>query len=66
MINLKFLLGIIPSTSKIEAKEEALIKELSELESYKLSDELKYFFEVEKLINTLITLFFLFGIAPLL
>jgi hypothetical protein len=52
MINLKFLLGIIPSTSKLEAKEAALIKEYNELESYKLSDELKYFLEVEKLVNS--------------
>jgi hypothetical protein len=52
MINFKFLLGLIPNTSKIESKEAALIKEYDELESYKISDELKYYFEVEKLVNS--------------
>ena len=52
MINLKFLLGLIPKTANIELVEAALVKEYSELEAYKVSDELKRFLELQQIIES--------------
>jgi beta-glucanase (GH16 family) len=50
MVNFKFLLGLFPSTEKLEEKENALIKEYLELENFKKSDDLKNFLEVKEFV----------------
>ena len=52
MINLKFLLGLIPKTANLESVEAALVNEYNELETYKTSDELKRFLELQKIIES--------------
>lgn len=52
MINIKFLLGLYPSTEKIEAREAKLIKEYNDLEFYRNSEELTTFFELKKEIES--------------
>jgi len=51
MINFKFLLGLYPSTSHIEARENALLKEYEELEAYKKTKELLRFLELKEIIE---------------
>ena len=41
MASLKFLLGLVPSTTKIEQAEKALINEYNKLASFSESDTLK-------------------------
>lgn len=52
MINLKFLLGLYPTTEKIEAKEAALINEYNELIAYKASENLSRYFELKGIIES--------------
>ena len=52
MASLKFLLGMIPSTSKIEQKETALIKELDKLRAFQGSDQLSRYNELNDLVNS--------------
>ena len=52
MASLKFLLGLVPSTAKIEQAEKALIDEYNKLASFSESDTLKKFNELKDLINS--------------
>ena len=52
MASLKFLLGLIPSTAKIEQAEKALIAEFDKLNAFAKSDTLKKFTELKELINS--------------
>lgn len=52
MASLKFLLGLIPSTAKIEQAEKALVAEFSKLNAFSESDTLKKFNELKDLINS--------------
>lgn len=52
MANLKLALGFIPSTSKIEQAEIALIKEFEKLQAFTESDELKKFNELDAIVNS--------------
>jgi len=47
MINLKFLLGLYPSTVKIEEKERELIKQYEEFKAIEASEALKRYFELQ-------------------
>jgi beta-glucanase (GH16 family) len=48
MANFRFLLGLIPKTSDLEAKSNALLKEFAEFQEYQSSEELVQFLELEK------------------
>jgi beta-glucanase (GH16 family) len=52
MINFKFLLGLYPSTAKIEAKENEILKEFERLESIRISDDLKRYNELKQFIES--------------
>jgi hypothetical protein len=52
MASLKLLLGMIPSTSKIEQAEKALISEFEKLNSFSKSEELAKFTELDKLVTS--------------
>ena len=48
MANLRFLLGLIPKTSELEAKSSNLVKEFADFQQYQSSEELAQFLELEK------------------
>ncbi|MGQ9621626.1 MAG: glycoside hydrolase family 16 protein [Bacteroidales bacterium] len=52
MASLKFLLGMIPSTEKIEQEEKALITEFEKLKSFTESKKLARYIELNELINS--------------
>jgi hypothetical protein len=52
MASLKLLLGMIPSTSKIEQEEKALIAEFDKLQSFSGSDQLARYNELNELVNS--------------
>jgi hypothetical protein len=52
MASLKFLLGMIPSTAKIEQAEKALIAEFDKLNAFAESDTLKKFNELKELVTS--------------
>ena len=52
MASLKLLLGMIPSTSKIEQAEKALITEFEKLNAFVGSDQLARFNELDGLVNS--------------
>jgi len=52
MINLRILLGLIPNTEKLEAKENALWAEFEDYKTYTGSDELKRYQELNQYINS--------------
>jgi hypothetical protein len=52
MASLKLLLGIIPSTSKIEQAEKALISEFEKLHAFADSDQLAKYNELDRLVNS--------------
>jgi hypothetical protein len=52
MASLKLLLGMIPSTSKIEQAEKALISEFEKLNTFSNSDQLAKFTELDKLVTS--------------
>ena len=52
MASLKFLLGLIPATAKIEQAEKALVAEFDKLKAFAESDTLKKFNELKDLINS--------------
>jgi len=52
MASLKLLLGMIPSTSKIEQAEKALISEFEKLNSFSKSEQLAKFTELDKLVTS--------------
>lgn len=52
MASLKFSLGMIPSTAKIEQQEKALLEEYEKLQSFKESDVLARYTELDSLVNS--------------
>ncbi|MBS0010417.1 MAG: glycoside hydrolase family 16 protein [Bacteroidales bacterium] len=52
MAKLKLSLGLIPSTSKIEQEEKALIAEFEKLKKFSESDELKRYNELDARVNS--------------
>jgi len=52
MASLKFILGIVPQTAKIEQAEAALLKEYDDFQEFSGSKELKRYEELDKLINS--------------
>jgi hypothetical protein len=52
MASLKFLLGLIPSTAKIEEAEKALTAEFDKLNAFAGSDTLKKFTELKELVTS--------------
>jgi hypothetical protein len=52
MASLKLLLGMIPSTSKIEQAEKALISEFEKLNTFSKSEQLAKFTELDKLVTS--------------
>ena len=52
MASLKLLLGMIPSTSKIEQAEKALIAEFEKLSVFSESDQLARYNELNELVNS--------------
>jgi hypothetical protein len=52
MASLKLLLGLIPSTAKIEQAEKALITELDKLNAFSGSDTLKKYTELKELVTS--------------
>jgi len=52
MASLKLLLGMIPSTSKIEQAEKALITEFEKLHAFSESDQLAKYNELNELVNS--------------
>jgi len=52
MASLKLLLGMIPSTSKIEQAEKALIAEYEKLNTFSKSDQLAKYNELNELVNS--------------
>jgi hypothetical protein len=52
MASLKLLLGMIPSTSKIEQAEKALVAEFGKLTSFSESDQLARYNELNGLVNS--------------
>jgi beta-glucanase (GH16 family) len=48
MANLRFLLGLIPKTSDLEAKSSTLRKEFADFQEYQSSEELAQFLALEK------------------
>ena len=43
MANLRFILGLIPKTSDLEAKSSTLAKEFADFQEYQSSEELAQF-----------------------
>lgn len=52
MASLKLLLGMIPSTSKIEQDEKALVTEFAKLKSFSESDQLANYIRLDHLVNS--------------
>jgi hypothetical protein len=52
MASLKLLLGMIPSTLKIEQAEKALIAEFEKLHAFSESEQLAIFFKLDGLVNS--------------
>ena len=52
MASLKLLLGLIPSTSKIEQAEKALIAEFEKLNAFAGSDQLAKYIELNEIVNS--------------
>jgi hypothetical protein len=52
MASLKLLLGMIPSTTKIEQAEKALINEFEKLQNFAGSEQLARFNELDRLVNS--------------
>jgi hypothetical protein len=52
MASLKLLLGMIPSTLKIEQAEKALIAEFEKLNTFSGSDLLARYNELDRLVNS--------------
>lgn len=52
MAGLKFALGMIPSTLKVESADENLRKEYQDFLEYEKSEELKHFLELETEVNS--------------
>ena len=52
MASLKLLLGMIPSTSKIEQAEKALISEFEKLNAFSKSEQLAKYNELNGLVNS--------------
>lgn len=52
MASLKLLLGMIPSTSKIEQDEKALVTEFAKLKSFSESDQLSNYIRLDHLVNS--------------
>lgn len=52
MASLKFLLGLIPSTAKIEQAEKALVAEFDKLNAFAGSETLKKFTELKELVSS--------------
>jgi len=52
MASLKLLLGLIPSTLKIEQAEKALISEFEKLNTFSKSEQLAKFTELDKLVSS--------------
>lgn len=52
MANLKFLLGLVPKTEKLETTEAELIKEYNDLLEFSASDELAHYLELEKFVQS--------------
>lgn len=52
MASLKFLLGMIPATSKIEQEEKDLIAEFAKLNAFTTSDKLAEYNKLDKLVNS--------------
>ena len=52
MASLKLLLGMIPSTSKLEQSEKALITEFEKLQAFSSSDQLTRYNELNDLVNS--------------
>jgi len=52
MASLKLLLGLFPSTSKIEQAEKALITEFNKLTAFSESDQLKRYTYLKDLISS--------------
>ncbi len=52
MASLKLLLGLIPSTSKIEQAEKALIAEFEKLNTFAGSDQLAKYNELNERVNS--------------
>ena len=52
MASLKFSLGMIPSTSKIEQQEKALLEEYEKLQAFKESEELARYTELDSLVKS--------------
>ena len=52
MASLKFLLGLIPSTSKIEEAEKALTTEFEKLKTFSKSDQLARYVELNENVNS--------------
>jgi hypothetical protein len=48
MASLRFLFGMIPSTSKYESESDKLRSDFQEYKKFEVSDELKHFHELEK------------------
>lgn len=52
MASLKFMLGMIPSTTKIEQDEKALVTEFAKLRSFSESEKLADYNRLDKLVNS--------------
>jgi hypothetical protein len=52
MASLKFLLGLIPSTAKIEQEEKALVTEFAKLKSFAESEKLAAYDKLDRLVNS--------------
>ncbi|MCF8379806.1 MAG: family 16 glycosylhydrolase [Bacteroidales bacterium] len=52
MAGLKFALGLIPGTAKVEGADDKLRKDYSEYNEYEKSDELKHYTELENEVNS--------------
>ncbi|HLN20825.1 MAG TPA: glycoside hydrolase family 16 protein [Bacteroidales bacterium] len=52
MASLKLLLGMIPSTAKIEQDEKALVTEFAKLKSFSESEKLAEYNKIDKLVNS--------------
>jgi hypothetical protein len=52
MASLRFLLGMIPSTSGYESESDKLRSDYAEYKKFEVSEELKHFLELEKEVNS--------------
>ncbi|HEX2977011.1 MAG TPA: glycoside hydrolase family 16 protein, partial [Bacteroidales bacterium] len=52
MASLRFMLGMIPSTARIEQEEKALITEFAKLRSFAESEQLANYIRLDKLVNS--------------